>query len=231
MILNNLADKLKGYDIQLTQQQWDLLERDAECLLKKNEVMNLTAITQPEQMEDRHFVDSLFLAAQPEVRGSLIDIGSGAGFPGVVVKIYRPEVEITLLESIEKKARYLQELADTLQLELTVLNDRAESVGRGDRREQYDVATARAVAGLPVLCEYALPLVKVGGCFIAMKTGDSEEVESAERAIGVLGGKLEAERPYTLPDGSERRLLFINKVKPTPPQYPRATAAIKKKPL
>lgn len=226
-----IARKLAEYSIHLDVGQIEMLCRQAEFMERKNREFNLTAITEEAQVEDRHFVDSLVLAAQDEIMGRVVDIGSGPGFPGVPIKILKPGVALTLLESVGKKAKYLEELTKILDLSCTVVNDRAEEYGRSGARGSFDAATARAVAELPVLCELALPLLKEGGWFVAMKGPESGEAEAAQNAIDVLGGQLRQVAPYTLPDGSKRTLVKIQKCRPTPAQYPRAYASIKKRPL
>ena len=166
---NRLQAKCSTWNISLTGAQLDLLDRYAELLVSYNEKVNLTAITSPEGIEDRHFADSLLFAAQPEVSGRLVDVGTGAGFPGIVAKIYKPDLELTLMEPTGKRVDFLRYACAELGLTgVEFAKERAEEAARKVWREQFDVASARAVAALPVLCEYCLPLVKVGGRFIAM---------------------------------------------------------------
>ena len=165
-----LAQKCSTWNIVLSGAQLDLLDRYAEILVDYNQKVNLTAITSPEGIEDRHFADSLLFAAQPEVSGRLVDVGTGAGFPGIVAKIYKPDLELTLMEPTGKRVDFLRYACAELGLTgVEFAKERAEEAARKVWREQFDVASARAVAALPVLCEYCLPLVKVGGQFIAMK--------------------------------------------------------------
>ena len=221
---NRLQAKCSTWNIPLTGAQLDLLDRYAELLVSYNEKVNLTAITSPEGIEDRHFADSLLFAAQPEVSGRLVDVGTGAGFPGIVAKIYKPDLELTLMEPTGKR-----------ELGLTGVEfakERAEEAARKIWREQFDVASARAVAALPVLCEYCLPLVKVGGRFIAMKGPEADaEAKAAANALKKLGGQYEETRAFTLPDGSARGLVFCKKISQTPTVYPRNGGKIAKKPL
>ena len=208
------------------------LDTYAQYLVQYNEKVNLTAITDPEGIEDRHFIDSLLLAMQPEMRGDAVDVGTGAGFPGVVAKLYRPEIAMTLMEPTGKRVEFLRSLCERLGIEAQLVKERAEEAARKRWREQFDVATARAVAALPALAEYCLPLVKVGGVFIAMKGASArEEAETARRAAEKLGGELADVRAFTLPDGSARSLLVYRKVRPTPPVYPRNGGKIAKSPL
>lgn len=205
-------------------------------MLQVNEHMNLTAIKEPRAVILRHFADSLTVAAHLPTGARLADVGCGAGFPSLPLAICRPDLKILSLDSTAKRIRYVQQTADMLGCEnLTALAARAEDAGKGEHREKYDVCTARAVAALPVLAELCLPLVKVGGKFLAMKARKGEEEwESAASAVAKLGGKLIARHTITLTDGEEQddRIIFeIEKVKPTPAQYPRAYAKIVKNPL
>ena len=228
-----LAQKCSTWNITLTGTQLDQLDRYAQLLVDYNEKVNLTAITTPEGIEDRHFADSLLFAAQPEVSGRMVDVGTGAGFPGVVAKIYKPELELALMEPTGKRMDFLKYLCAELGLTgVEFVRERAEEAARKRWREAFDLATARAVAALPVLCEYCLPLVKVGGVFIAMKGPDAAaETDAAQNALRKLGGKLEEVRAFTLPDGSTRNLIFIRKISQTPTVYPRNGGKIAKKPL
>ena len=207
------------------------LDKYAALLLDWNTRINLTAITVPEEIESKHFLDSLLFAAQPEVGGELVDVGSGAGFPGMVAALYKPSLRVTLMEPTGKRVKFLQEAATCLDLPMEIVKERAEEAARKNWRERYAVATARAVAALPELCEYCLPLVRVGGFFIAMKGEAEAEVAAAHRAIEKLGGKLQEVRSFTLPDGARRSLVFIQKESPTPPVYPRNGGKIAKSPL
>lgn len=228
-----LAEKCAAHNITLSPLQLDLLDRYAEILVDYNQKVNLTAITTPEGIEDKHFADSLLFAAQPEVQGSLVDVGTGAGFPGVVAKIYKPELAVTLMEPTGKRVDFLRYLCGELNLSgVEFVKERAEEAARKQWRERFDVASARAVAALPVLCEYCLPLVKKGGCFIAMKGPDAEsEVVGAASALQKLGGAYGETRTFTLPDGSARGLVFCKKISQTSTVYPRNGGKIAKKPL
>lgn len=212
----------------------DKLARYAELLLEKNKVMNLTAITAPRDVATLHLLDCAALAAQLDLSGKrVIDVGTGAGFPGMVLAILTPDARFTLLDSLGKRVDWLRETCDDMGLSrVTCVHARAEEFA-GEHRQAYDMATSRAVAALPLLSELALPLVKVGGCFLAMKSVDSDaEIDSARGAIGQLGGKIEAIRDYTIP-GTDvtHRVVIIRKVKDTPPQFPRSWARMKKAPL
>ena len=210
------------------------LEAYAALLLEKNKVMNLTAITAPQEVATLHLLDCAALLTMADLRGKrVIDVGTGAGFPGMVLRILEPDFDLTLLDSLGKRVDWLRETCDDMGLSrVTCVHARAEEFA-GEHRQAYDMATSRAVAALPLLSELALPLVKVGGCFLAMKSVDSDaEIDSARGAIGQLGGKIEAIRDYTIP-GTDvtHRVVIIRKVKDTPPQFPRSWARMKKAPL
>ena len=203
-------------------------------LLEKNRVMNLTAITEPKDVATLHLLDCAALLTLSDFRGkSVVDVGTGAGFPGMVLRIMEPDFDLTLLDSLGKRIDWLAETCAAMGLErVDCVHARAEEFAV-QHRQQYEIATSRAVAALPLLCELALPLVKPGGCFLAMKSVDSDdEIQSARGAMGQLGGKLESIRDYAIP-GTEvtHRLVVIRKVKDTPPQFPRSWAKIKKAPL
>lgn len=206
----------------------------SRLLLEKNQVMNLTAITEPREVATLHLLDSLALAAHEELAGKkIIDVGTGAGFPGMPLAIALPGVDMTLLDSLNKRIDFLQEVCNTLSLQdITCVHARAEEFAAA-HRESYDFAVSRAVAALPVLCELCLPLVKVRGAFLAMKSSHSqEETDQAAKAISLLGGKLERVTDYSIPTTDiTHRLLTIRKVSPTPKKYPRRFAQIKKQPL
>ena len=208
------------------------LQRYAEILVDYNNKVNLTGITDPEGIENRHFIDSLLFAAQPEVKGKLVDVGTGAGFPGVVAKIFKPELQITLMEPTGKRVDFLKYLCAELGIEAEFAKERAEEAARKMWREQFDVATARAVADLSMLAEYCLPLVKQGGLFISLKGSNAEEeVNGAKGAVTKLGGQYIESRAFVLPDDSARSLIFYKKISQTPPVYPRNGGKIAKAPL
>ena len=203
-------------------------------LLEKNQVMNLTAITDPADVTRLHLLDCAALASHYPLGGKAgVDVGTGAGFPGMVLRLIEPEYRLTLLDSLGKRVDWLREVCGEMGLtDVDCVHARAEDFAQ-EKREQFDVATSRAVAQLNVLCELALPLVKVGGVFLAMKAVDSdEELAAAKGAIGQLGGKVEEVWDYTIPTTEvKHRVIAIRKVRPTPPQFPRAFAKIKKQPL
>ncbi len=215
----------------LDAQKTDTLCAFGAALLEKNQVMNLTAITDPAAVAQLHFLDSLALLDVTELAGkSVIDIGCGAGFPGVPLKIAEPGIRLTLLDSLAKRMNWLKELLPQLGVEAEIVTARAEEYVL-HRREQYDVATSRAVARLNILAELCLPYVRVGGQFLAMKGAlAQEEVDEAQRAIRTLGGRVREIRAYPVAD-TTHRVVVIDKIAPAPKQYPRAFAKIKKMPL
>ena len=237
-----LREYLAPFGITADYTACEKLDRYAELLVEWNQKMNLTAITKPEDIVLKHFADSLTaLTVLPkQLNLSLIDVGTGAGFPGIPLAILRPDMRLTLLDSLNKRLIFLQEVCAALHIPAQTVHDRAEEGGRQPQlRERFDVATARAVAALPVLAEYCLPFVKPGGCFIAMKGPESDaECRAAAKAVSLLGGNPPQSHTLLLPhqpkDGVEqleRRLFVIKKAKATPPQYPRPSAKIAKTPL
>ncbi len=203
-----------------------------EKLLFWNEKINLTAIKEPDEIKVKHFEDSLSLLKHINIpqNESFIDIGTGAGFPGMVIKLARPDLKVTLLDGHKKRFIFLEDLQNTLGVYCENLHGRAEEAVK-NRREQYYIATARAVAPLNILSEYCLPYVKLGGYFIAMKAEIKEELEDAKKAIKLLGGEIERIETFRLSDQSLRTLIFIKKISQTPPKYPRISAKISKQPL
>ena len=215
----------------LSPEKIDTLCAFGRALLEKNQVMNLTAITEPQAVAELHFLDSIALLQAVDFQNQrVIDIGCGAGFPGVPLKIAEPSIELTLLDSLAKRMTWLRELLPQLGVEAEVVTARAEEFVQ-TCREQYDIAASRAVARLNILSELCLPYVKVGGAFLAMKGAlAEEEMDEAKRAIAQLGGKIERVYEYPIQDAVHKAVV-IRKVRPTPPQYPRAFAKIKKSPL
>jgi 16S rRNA (guanine527-N7)-methyltransferase len=217
--------------ISFTAEQEALLSNLTHFMLEYNQKVNLTRITEPGQVREKHYIDSLIPLTLVDVpRGTkVIDVGTGAGFPGVVWKIYRPDLELTLLDSLRKRMDYLALLRGELGLEYEAVHARSEELAlEKEHREKFNVAVSRAVANLPALCEYCLPFVKVGGLMLAMK---GSEEEDASAALGLLGGEVEDVKHYELPSGDKRRLIVIRKVKETPPAYPRRRVNIAKKHL
>lgn len=202
-------------------------------LIEQNKKYNLTAITEEKDVFFKHFLDSAageFLFIQ---NAKVLEVGSGAGFPSLAIKILRPDLKFTLLESVGKKCEFLRLAVKELDLsDVEILNDRAEIVAKGERREKYDAVCARAVARMNTLAEYCMPFVKKGGVFIAYKSGDEEEIKESERAVKLLGGKIERTYFYDLPENyGKRSLIVVRKERPTPPLYPRGNGKERKNPL
>lgn len=223
--------------LQLSAHQVELFAIYEKELLEWNEKFNLTAIRKPEEVRSKHFLDSLtcLLGFNKPKPWKMIDIGTGAGFPGIPLKIAYPHLRLTLVESVGKKADFCRHMVDVLKLEkVDVLQARAEDLGRTTgHRESYDIAVARAVAALPILLEYLLPLVKVGGRVIAQK-GESApaEVHASNQALRVLGGRVHQMKPIQLPGvADDRFLVLIDKVAATPSIYPRRAGLAAKRPL
>ena len=222
---------LPAYSIALSDAQIDTLCRFGEALIEKNAVMNLTAITEPAAVAQLHFLDCIALLGAADFHGKrVIDVGCGAGFPGVPLKIAEPSMQLTLLDSLAKRMNWLGEVLPALGVEAQIVTARAEEYVRSCR-EQYDLATSRAVARLNVLAELCLPYVRVGGRFLAMKGALArEEVDEAAHGIEKLGGQVAELYEYPVA-GTVHKAVVIEKRRPTPPQYPRAFAKIKKSPL
>ncbi|MBT3322278.1 MAG: 16S rRNA (guanine(527)-N(7))-methyltransferase RsmG [Anaerolineae bacterium] len=226
--MQKLAENTKKlFNIQLTETQIDALIIFERELIEWNKKISLTAIRDAEGIRTKHFLDSFScaLAWGDEAPKTLIDIGVGAGFPGIPLKIIYPEMKLTLVESVAKKAKFCQMMVEILALkDVTVVTTRAEKIGQDpEHRESYDWAIARAVANLPVLSEYLLPLVKVGGKMLAQKGERGRaETQDAENALQILGGELQQIIPVTLPSVVEERyLILVDKISATPSQYPR----------
>ena len=211
-------------------------EKYMRTVLEWNEKINLTSITDENEFIIKHFYDSLTLLHTLDIKegAKIIDVGTGAGFPGIPLKIARPDVQLTLLDSLNKRLVFLEENVLTpLDLTANVIHGRAEEISRqNDYREKFDFAVSRAVANLSSLSEYCLPFVKVGGVFASMKGPESsEEIKQAGNAIKVLGGKVDMVENLTLPDGSGRSIVSIDKIKHTPEKYPRRGVKINKNPI
>ena len=230
-MLSTLAAGLPRLGVELTEEIQEKLCWFGQAVVEQNQVMNLTAITQPEQVAKLHLLDSLSLLTLENLKNKkMIDVGCGAGFPGVPVKIACPEVQLTLLDSLGKRMNWLSEILPTLGVDAKCITGRAEEVVTGCR-EQYDVATSRAVARLNILLELTAPYVKVGGKVLAMKgTAAQEELAEAKNAIKRLGLKLEKVVEFPV-DGTAHTVIVLKKIAPTPAQYPRRYAKIKQSPL
>ncbi len=230
-----LKNEAKSHGIELNDTALERFDKYAELLVYWNERINLTAITDPEEIVYKHFVDSLILLKYVDIPegAKLIDVGTGAGFPGLALLIARPDLNITLMDSTKKKLGVIEDILSNIDLTANVIHSRAEEAGKSaDFREQYDFSTARAVTNLRDLAEICIPFVKQGGYFIPLKgAGAKEEIEDAKKAIDTLGGKLVKTDIFSLEACGERAVIHIEKISQTPPKYPRASAQIAKKPL
>ena len=234
-MIDVLTNALAKANITLSDNQKQQFQRYYEMLIEWNNKMNLTAITEEKEVSIKHFYDSvtLLMFADVPVGAKIIDVGTGAGFPGIPLKIVRPDIKLTLLDSLNKRLLFLNEVCTSLKIDAEIIHKRAEEGGR-DRnlRENFDIATSRAVANMNTLSEYCMPFVKVGGKFVAMKGKNGvEELEKGIGAVKILGGEKEKLSEFTLPTGDERTIIVIKKVKPTPKAYPRQNGKIKSKPL
>ena len=237
--LTKFKHGLEELNITLTDEQIEQFLQYYEMLVEKNKVMNLTGITEYEEVIQKHFLDSLSLIRViPDIASqklTVIDLGTGAGFPGIPLKIAFPELEITLMDSLNKRILFLQEVIDALGLKkVSADHGRAEEMAsNATHRQQYDLCVSRAVSNLAVLTEYCLPFVKKGGLFVSYKSADSDaEIQEGKKAISILGGKLTSVDKFQLPDSDLRRaLVCIKKVKDTPKKYPRKAGTPAKLPL
>ncbi len=232
-----IRNEFSKIQIELSDEQAEQFEQYYEMLITKNEVMNLTAITEFEEVVQKHFIDSIMIKEvhEPGDGEKWIDIGTGAGFPGIPLKIVYPQIRMTLLDSLNKRVKFLQEVVDALELsDVEALHGRAEEYARkAEYRERYDCCVSRAVANLASLSEYCLPFVKVGGAFVPYKSGKiQEEIGASGRAVEILGGSIQEQKEFMLP-GSDmyRCLLYIEKKKATGKKYPRKAGMPTKEPL
>lgn len=225
----------KKGSMTVTNEQYEKFSTYSDMLVEYNSHCNLTAITDPEGITLKHFYDSIYPFINISIKdgASIIDVGTGAGFPSVPLKILRNDLKITLLDSLNKRINFLSGLSDALCLNADCIHGRAEELGAKEQyREKYDIATARAVASLSVLCEYCLPFVKVGGMFVSLKgSGGLDEVKASYNAVKTLGGEIINTESYTLPNGDGRTLVVIKKISHTPTKYPRNKGQMTKKPL
>ena len=231
-LLKAEADKI---GIFLDDTALERLDKYADLLVETNKSLNLTAITDPDEIVYKHFIDSLSLLTCVEIKNGakVIDVGTGAGFPGVVLLIARPDLKITLLDGTNKRLVFIKKVLDEIGFEAEIVHMRAELAGKDIKyREKFDLVTARAVANLNTLAEYCMPFVKVGGIFAPMKSSKTEEEVSAARgAIKARGGKIAEIKPLIVANCGERYVIITEKISQTPPKYPRASAQISKKPL
>ncbi len=239
-ILESHSDEIS---VPLSAEEIRAFQVYATMLKEKNKVMNLTAVDDDKGIAMKHFIDSLTLCPyirEEEVKAkggktlTFIDVGTGAGFPGLPVKISCPELSVTLMDSLEKRLNFLNEVITALGLkDCSTVHSRAEDAGRNKKyREKYDIVTARAVARLSVLAEYCLPLVKVGGVFLAMKSHSEEEEQDAAKAIALLGGTIEKSDTFKLPGTDmERTIIVVRKIRPTPARFPRKAGTPSKTPI
>lgn len=233
--LDKFREQLKQLDIELSDKQFDQFILFYEMLIEKNKVMNLTAITDFDEVIEKHFVDSLNLFRSIDLKAdlSLIDVGTGAGFPGIPLKIAFPNLKITLADSLNKRILFLDDVIRELALEnIETVHGRAEDLAHNVKyREQYDLVVSRAVANLSTLCEYSLPFIKIGGKFVSYKSGVcDDEILAAKSAIFLLGGKLNTVDKFELGDAG-RSFIVIDKVNGTSKKYPRKAGLPSKKPL
>lgn len=234
---NYIRKAFEEIQIFLNEEQIQQFACYYEILIQKNEVMNLTAITEFEDVVRKHFVDSLTIKniLEPKAGEYWLDLGTGAGFPGIPLKIVYPELKLVLLDSLNKRVKFLQEVIEKLDLKkIDAVHGRAEEFARkAEYREQFDCCVSRAVANLASLSEYCLPFVKPGGCFVPYKSEKiQEEIKGAEKAVRILGGKMEEQKEFLLP-GSDiyRCLLCIRKIQETPKKYPRKAGTPTKEPI
>ncbi len=235
MLIQILENWCRENHIPLNDKQKSDFETYAKMLVEWNEKMNLTAITAEEEIAVKHFIDSISVLKYIDIKqnAKIIDIGTGAGFPGIPLKIMRPDIDLTLLDSLNKRLIFLEEVCKVIRAQADIVHARAEEFSQKPAyREKFDVAVSRAVANLPSLCEYCIPYVKKGGSFISMKGSDGEkELSLAQNAIAVLGGKADNVHTFTLPDHSTRTIITVSKISLTPAKYPRRGTKISKNPL
>ena len=230
-----LERTLAAHGVMLDREALMRLDLYAERLIETNRRFNLTAVTDPDEVTVKHFADSLVLLGKTEfpAGASLLDVGTGAGFPGLALKLARPDLQVAFLDGTRKKLGFISSVLEETGLAGETLHLRAEEAGKLPKyREKFDFVTARAVADMAVLVEYCLPFVRAGGLFLAMKSAAAEEeVQNAAGAVRLLGGKTEQNLLFDLVENTPRRIVFVRKISQTPPKYPRASAKIAKSPL
>ena len=226
------CSEFESVGLTLSREQYEKLSIYAEFLVEFNEKVNLTAITEPMEILRKHFIDSILLTKYVDIplNSTLIDVGTGAGFPSVPIKIYRPDIKITLLDSLNKRIDYLKQLCEKLEIDAEFIHGRAEDFSKKEEyREKFDFSCARAVANMALLSELCIPFVKQNGCFVAMK-GPNEDISLGANAVTILGGMIEKEIEYKLFD-EDRKIVLVRKISQTPSKYPRNSSQIKKKTL
>ena len=232
---NSMSELLEKINIKVSNEQINKFYKYMNLLLEWNEKINLTAIIEPEEIILKHFIDSLTICKYIENNATLADVGTGAGFPGIPLKIYRPDIKITLVDSLNKRINFLNEVINNLELKnIVTIHSRVEDFGKNKNyREKYDYVTARAVANLNTLSEYLVPIVKVNGKAICMKGNDvQDEVDNAKHAIKILGGTVEKVDYFKLPNSDiSRNIIVVKKVNNTPARFPRKAGMPSKEPL
>jgi 16S rRNA (guanine527-N7)-methyltransferase len=230
-----LKEKAEMFHVKLDETALERFDTYAKLLVEWNEKINLTAITDPEGVTIKHFLDSItiFLYVDIPEGAKIIDVGTGAGFPGLAMLIARPDLQMTLMDSTKKRLTVIEDILEKIGLTANVVHSRAEEAGKSkDFREQYDFSTARAVTNLRDLAEYCLPFVKVGGSFVPMKSAKTqEEIAEGKKAIHVLGGQITKVDTFELLDCGERTIINVKKISSTPAKYPRPSAKIAKNPI
>lgn len=229
--INYIIRAFSSAGLSINENQANQYFRLYEFMVEYNKNVNLTSITDFEEVVTKHYIDSVlpFNMFPPSDGESFIDVGTGAGFPALPLLIFRSDLKGTLCDSLQKRCTYLEKACVLIGVKAEIIHVRSEELGRL-RREQYDFSTARAVSAMPVLSEYCIPFVKVGGYFIALKSVN-EDISAAEKAVRLLGGEIEEIKDYKIPNGDDRRLVRVRKISQTPTKYPRSTANISKKPL